>query len=85
MLEGVLVKVGVFDGVTVNVGVLDGVTVNVGVFNGVIVEVGVFDGVGVNVTTAQSGAESDKPEGLIVLTTSSYNLTYLTCGICFSD
>jgi len=85
VLDGVTVLVGVMDGVTVNVGVFEGVTVLVGVFDGVIVEVGVFDGVGVNVTTAHSGAESDKPEGLIVLTTSSYSLTYVTCGICFRD
>ena len=54
------------------------VTDGVEVFDDVIVGVGVFDGVGVNVTMAHKGAESDKPDGLIVLTTSSYNLTYLT-------
>jgi hypothetical protein len=43
--------------------VLDGVEVNVG--DEVIVEVEV------NVTTAQRGAESDKPDGLIVFTVSS--------------
>ena len=50
-----------------------------------IVAVGVFDGVGVKVITAHNGAESDKPDGLIVLTVSSYNLTYFTCGICLSE
>jgi hypothetical protein len=46
------------DGVNVNVGVRDGVEVNVG--DEVIVEVGV------NVTTAQRGAESDNPVGSLV-------------------
>jgi hypothetical protein len=91
VIEGVTVNVevkvgvGVLDGVTVEVDVLEGVTVKVGVFDGVIVGVGVFDGVGVNVTTAHNGAESDKPDGLIVFTVSSYNLTYFTCGICLSE
>ena len=67
MLDGVGVKVNV----EVGIGVLDGVAVNV--------EVGVRDEVGVNVTTAQRGAESDKPEGSLVRRYSSYSLTYLTC------
>lgn len=70
---------------TVKVGVFEGVLVKVGVLEGVIVCVGVLEGVGVNVTMAHSGAESDKPVGLIVRTYSSYNLTYFTSGICLSD
>ena len=66
------------DGVTVDVDVLEGVAVEVSVFVAVTVRVGVFDGVGVNVTIAHNGAESDEPDGLIVLTVSSYSLTYLT-------
>jgi hypothetical protein len=71
--------------VTVKVGVLDGVIVNVGMLEGVMVGVDVLDGVGVFVTMAHKGAESAKPDGLMVRTYSSYNLTYLTCGICFSE
>ena len=69
--EGVIVAVGVLDGVR------EGVRVNVG--DGVIVNVGV------PVTIAQRGAESDNPEGLLVLTYSSYSFTNLTSGICFSE
>jgi len=71
--------------VTVKVGVLDGVIVNVGVLVRVMVGVEVLDGVGVDVTIAHRGAESDKPDGLIVCTYSSYSLTYFTSGICFSE
>lgn len=85
VLEAVTVNVGVRVGVKVAVGVLDDVTVKVGVLEGVIEEVGVFEGVGVNVTIAHNGAESDNPAGFIVLTDSSYSLTYFTCGICFSE
>jgi hypothetical protein len=52
---------------------------------GVIVGVDVLDGVGVDVTMAHNGAESAKPDGLMVRTYSSYNLTYFTSEICFSD
>jgi hypothetical protein len=91
----VKVAVGVLDdvgeGVKVNVGVLEGVTVkvnvgvNVNVLEGVIVGVEVLDGVGVNVIIAHSGAESDKPDGSLVFTFSSYSLTYLICVNCFSE
>ena len=56
-----------------------------GVLEGVMVGVEVFEGVGVKVTMAHRGAESDKPDGLMVCTYSSYNLTYFTSGICFSE
>jgi hypothetical protein len=45
------------------------------VFEGVMVGVDVLDGVGVDITMAHRGAESDKPDGLMVRTYSSYNLT----------
>jgi hypothetical protein len=97
VLDGVIVGVKVFEGVTVNVdvkvevGVLDGVIVNVGVkvnvgvLEGLMVGVEVFDGVSVKVAIAHNGAESDRPDGLLVFTVSSYSLTYLICGNCFSE